>query len=413
MGKSVLILTDAFMPPAFVPRVRTLCDVLTEQGWTVKVLTEQVAGINIPFMHDYDIQTVPYYKHQGWWGKLEWGWKFLLGLLYDHKGRYFTHRFNELLQNEHFDCVLCSTFHTFPLTVAERLAKQRKLPLHVDLRDMMEQCAGNEYNHHKGIHWRLLSDWIEKLHRTLSLKRRNRVLSLADSVSSVSPWHVKQLQAFNSRVSLIYNGYDQRAFTPKDVESKAFKIVYTGMIYGKRMQDPTLFFEALQRMCQQDTMPRSLECHFYVKPATQIQLKTYAEDYGVADYVYCHDYVAPEKIPHLLQDSSIVLVLSNKTTSQGPHGVMTTKFYEALGVEKPVLCVRSDEDCLADVIRTTQAGLAATEVEQVQQFIQEKHREWMCCAYTHQQVNKEEKEKYCRQNQAKQFMDSLLNIQKR
>ena len=80
---------------------------------------------------------------------------------------------------------------------------------------------------------------------------------------------------------------------------------------------------------------------------------------------------------------------------------MTTKFFEALGVEKPVLCVRSDESCLAQVINETECGLAATSVEEVKDFILYHYNQWQQNGYT--RINVKNKELFTRQNQALLF----------
>jgi hypothetical protein len=82
---------------------------------------------------------------------------------------------------------------------------------------------------------------------------------------------------------------------------------------------------------------------------------------------------------------------------------MGTKFFENMGVEKPVLCVRSDEECLAQVIAQTEAGLAATEVEQVKAFVMDKYQEWKQNGYTRQRAKN--KEMFTRQRQAEQFKE--------
>ena len=163
-------------------------------------------------------------------------------------------------------------------------------------------------------------------------------------------------------------------------------------------------------MKKNHSLPQELQCHFYVKQELSRRLKDYAEEWDLADAIHCHDYVQPQEVPALLQESSVVLVLSNKTGPDGPHGIMTTKFYEALGVEKPVLCVRSDEAHLAQVIRETNAGVAAITAQEVEEFIKEKYDEWKTKGYTRQNVNKEEKEKYSRQQQAIRFVECLNNL---
>jgi len=140
-------------------------------------------------------------------------------------------------------------------------------------------------------------------------------------------------------------------------------------------------------------------------------LEHYATEWKLTNYLYYHDYVSPQEIPALLHEASVVLVFSNKTVPGGPNGIMTTKFYEALGVEKPVLCVRSDEAHLAQLIHETNAGVSATTVDEVEEFIRTKYDEWKSKGYTHQNVNVEEKNKYSRQQQAIQFIECLNHIE--
>ena len=89
---------------------------------------------------------------------------------------------------------------------------------------------------------------------------------------------------------------------------------------------------------------------------------------------------------------------------------MTTKFFEALGVEKPVLCVRSDEACLAETMQKTNAGLAATDTAGIRTFILEKYAEWKHNGFTRQTVNMAEKKQFCREQQAQQFTELLDKI---
>jgi hypothetical protein len=87
---------------------------------------------------------------------------------------------------------------------------------------------------------------------------------------------------------------------------------------------------------------------------------------------------------------------------------MTTKFFEAIGVEKPILCVRSDEECLAQTIQETKAGLAATNVEEVKKFILHHYNQWQKQGYTHIDINN--KQQFSRQTQALQFEEIFNQI---
>jgi hypothetical protein len=92
---------------------------------------------------------------------------------------------------------------------------------------------------------------------------------------------------------------------------------------------------------------------------------------------------------------------------------MTTKFYEYLGVEKPVLCVMSDEGELEKVIRETNAGIAAQNLQEIKDFIVEQYNLWKQQGYTQMPVNQKIKKQFSRTEQAKQFVeifDKLITI---
>ena len=129
-------------------------------------------------------------------------------------------------------------------------------------------------------------------------------------------------------------------------------------------------------------------------------------EYKVSQYNHFFDFIPNKEIPILLNQSSINLILPTKSSDNGPHGIMTTKFFEAIGVEKPILCVRSDEECLAQTIKETNAGLAATNVEEVKEFILYHYNEWQQKGYTHIEIHN--KEQFTRQNQALQF-ENIFN----
>jgi hypothetical protein len=73
-------------------------------------------------------------------------------------------------------------------------------------------------------------------------------------------------------------------------------------------------------------------------------------------------------------------------TIEHTHGMLTTKFYEALGCEKPILCVPSDKGALAELIDYTHAGIATEDTEEMKTFIMEQYRQWQQHGFTHQRT---------------------------
>jgi glycosyltransferase involved in cell wall biosynthesis len=383
--KKILIITDAVTKPLYTLRVRNLYHHFSQKGIEVEWLTEQHE--EIPSNFNLKLHQIPFYKHKGLLGKIEWTIKNILNLLFDYRNNYFTEKILTLTQNKQYDLVFCSTFHTFGLKSALKVAQKQNIPLHIDLRDIVEQCDTNEYNNSK-----IALGLISKLYRNINISRRNKVLKQADSITTVSPWHADFIKQFNPNTHLIYNGYDSNLFIPQHTKSEFFDIIYTGKWYSPTLQDPTLLFQALAEI----NNPQ-IRLIWYTNADVHSQISKLAQQHNLTTPLIINNYVPNNEIPNLLNQSSIILVLTNK----GNRGIMTTKFFEAIGVEKPILCVRSDEGCLAQTIQETNAGLAATNVTEVKEFILFHYNQWQKQGYTHTEIKN--KEQFSRQNQALQF----------
>ena len=388
--RRILILSDGFSAPAYKPRLRSLCDRLSKHGWQLTVICEKADKLN--FQHEYPIYEVALYRGKGIAGKIDWAVKNCLSLLLNWKEKAFSRKVQHLIKGQQFDVVYCTSFHTFPLHTANRIARSLQVRCVVDIRDLVEQAPSNTrlYLAHNS---RMLKP-VVRLFTAVNLRRRNRELALADAVTTVSPWHVEQIKKYNPNVFLVYNGYDDTVFVPKDKPTDIFRIVYTGKVFPKPQQDATLLFQALKQL------PQTIQVDWYIDPRSQRLIEKDAEKYGVKEKMNYKGQVSVSMIPEILAEASVVLVLTNKAGSQSGHGKMTTKFFEALGVEKPVLCVTGDEECLEQVIVQTNAGLSAHDAGEVVEFISSRYEQWLQNGFTRQSVCLQEKEKFSRSAEA-------------
>ncbi len=394
----LLLITDNF-PPDFAPRMGNLCKHLATLGWGIDVFCEDNDSYKLCEM-DIDlsrvhVQRIKYYRTKG---RLEYGIKYLLNILYPHKDRSMFRDVRSLLRKGEYECVLAASYHIFPLRCAECIARELDLPLYVDLRDITEQY-GQPTTLSSKLTWRL-KGWY--LHR----KRRNKILQGAQGVSTVSPWHVETLSKYNKNTHLIYNGYDTEVFSPRDVKSDTFSIVYTGRLLSIAQQDPIAFFEAMKSIAQREE-GRDMMVNWHTDKDSEIAIRELAKAYHIEHMCTYHEMQSLDRIPTILRESSIALVVVNKINANSAHGIMTTKFFEALGVEKPVLCVPNDEDCLERAIKETNAGIASGKAEEIEAFILEKYAEWKAQGYTRQAVIEAEKVRFTRQHQATQFIELM------
>lgn len=391
MPKRILILCEAIAPPAFSPRVLTLAQYLQDQGWQCTILTEECE------QQAFDTAICPIYQMPAYH-------KLLADKLCYGKDKALYRYAVEKLDMQNYDLIFCSSYYYFPLLAAQKLAKRYHLPLVVDLRDIAEQWGKESYFTRRLTPWKGLDYCIGKLYERKQLRMRNRVLRYAKAVTSVSPWHRQLLAQYNTNTQLIFNGYDEQVFVPKDVQTEVFQIAYLGKLYSTKLRDPRLLFAALQELLAEGQIAENeLRVLFHIDEKAKEPLTELATEYQISPVVDIQGYIPRAEIVSVMHLSSILLVLTTKSTEEGTHGIMGTKFFENMGVEKPVLCIRSDEECLAQVISETHAGLAATEVEQVKAFVMEKYLEWKKNGFTRQTARN--KAMFTRQRQAEQFKE--------
>lgn len=394
MSKRALILCEAIAPPAYSPRVVTLVEWLVGNGWQCVIVTEACA--EQAFATDIcKIFQMPVYSNV------------LADKLFYGKDKALYRYAKEVMDVGAVDIIFCSSYYYFPLHAGDMLATEYNKPLLVDLRDIVEQWGDVGYFTRKLTGLKVVDYWIGKIYERRQLRNRNRILGRAQIVTTVSPWHREVLAQYNPNTHLIYNGYDAKVFVPKDVVSDCFRISYLGKLYSTRLRDPRLLFAALEELVAAKAIDAArVKVLFHTDAQAIGELKALGEEYHITDILEVDGYVAREDILPIMHGSSVLLVLTTLSTEKGTHGIMGTKFFENIGVEKPILCVRSDEECLADAIERTHAGLAAKEKEEVKAFILDKYEEWKRNGYTRQSVV--DKEQFTRQREAQQFEELFL-----
>lgn len=401
MSKRILILTDSIAPPAYAPRVVSLCRHLSDKGWDCDVFSDCEQGV-LPFSMPFGQWFQTAYYQQG-----NKTCKYLADKLFNAREKQFQQYIEKTADVVQYDAIFCSTCYYFPLQTTHRLAQKYHKPFVVDIRDIAEQWGEIPYNTHSIGPLRIATKLIHRLFTAWNIRKRNRVLAAANEVITVSPWHRNLLAHIHPKTQLVYNGFDEQEFYPQNVKTDSFIISYAGKIYNLLFRDPRLLFEALQQLLgEQPAIQQELRLIFHVDKASIEPLRNLADQYGLTDYCQISGYIPKSELLPLLHRSSILLVLTCQSTPDGAHGIMGTKFYEALGVEKPVLCVRSDEECLSQVINETQAGLAGNDVESVKKFIDATYQEWKKNGYTRQKV--QDKERFSRSTQSAQI-EQIIN----
>jgi glycosyltransferase involved in cell wall biosynthesis len=385
-----------------------LCKYLPQEGWCPIVLTEDLPMHVFRFLKgDTKVQYIRYRRFgNSMNAKINRLWLVLMDLLFGVKDRRMYREAMRIAREKHFDLVLCSSYRVFPLPAALRVAHKLHLPLIVDLRDIIEQCAANEFINAKlhnllGIEKILVATYKRSL-----LRKRNRVLRAANCITTVSPWHVNILKQYNPSVELIYNGFDPEIFYPAPVSNNRFCITYTGRMFNTALRDPSLLFEAVSRLAREkNILPQTFRIQWFTDKKSRHIIHEAAQSYEIMDYMDFYDYVPAAEVPAILNRSAVLLILTNKSGEDGPNGIMTTKFFEAIAVGRPVLCVRGDEGCLEAVINKTGTGISAHHANEVYNFLLSLYNQWLDTGFTTITSKHEDIQLFSRKSQTHRFAE--------
>lgn len=374
----ILLLTD-LLPPQFAPRITALLQRLPQQEWQVDVVSEEIRGdhqgshgsvertSSLPAHH---LERVPLAPKRG---------RALYALadaLWQVKSRRLVRHLRQHYDLTQYELIVGMSYRTFPLPAVARLARQTGLPAVMDCRDIVEEYTPEGFLPAPLPRWlplrRKLYSWL----RTRFIKARTKALRQASAIVTVSEWHRNQLQELHpeQRVLCIPNGYDEGLFVaqPERSPQLPLRIVYTGRLLSLEMRDPTLLLEALQEEALDKWVQRgAVEVHWYCDNASQQLLEQLLEAYSpsVRAAQHFHAMVPYAEVPKLLAQADMLLLLGRREQPEGPHGMVTTKLFEAMAMHRPILMVESDESVVAQILRAHGGALAATDVVQVVAFV--------------------------------------------
>lgn len=335
-------------------------------------------------------------------------WQWMGDKLWGQDDREFGKRLLQKYSRDRFDVILCSTYYYFPLRTAEQLGKAWGIPYVVDLRDIVEQWGTKPYFTTQLPHLLGLENLFARWYERKNLKLRNRVMEGAKAVTTVSPWHQQHLQSLtNTPVHLIYNGFDEKEMGFEERQTTTFSIAFLGRIMSLNLRQPQMLLEAVGEMIKEGEIAEGeWQLDFYAEADKEAEVRELARMYGAVSCLKWHGFVGRNELNSIMAESSVLLALGCPP-EDGQHGILGTKVFEAIGVEKPLLLVPSDEDSLAALIRETGIGIAARDKEEVKAFLRQKYQEWKTKGYTRQCIAS--RERFSRKSESHQMEEILIN----
>lgn len=384
MSRRVLILADLY-PPHFAPRVYFMAKRWHEMGWYVELGTEHItewsqASHGLVFQEIVDCFAVHRIPLREKYNLLE----SLQELFFFSKSRKFEYEVEKRVDIASFDVLVGFSYRTFPLPSVARLAQKYKKPCIMDCRDIVEQYPRYKFlpvsKDNPSFVYRRLLDVL----RRLFIVQRNRALSKATAITTVSTWHCDRLRGYftNHPIQLFYNGFDGSLFSPRHPKTNLFRIVFTGRILSVEHGDPLAFFKILN-LPELFPLLKSgnLEVSWYVDAHSEKILRSLLRHLpeSVRQVQRFYTMIPFRQVPDVLANASIVLLLAQP---KGAKGIVSTKIFEAMAMEKPILMVQSDRAIRSAILKKAQAGCAVEEQRDAIEFIHKYYAYWKENGYT-------------------------------
>lgn len=220
---------------------------------------------------------------------------------------------------------------------AYRLSKDSGIPLVVDMRD----------------YWNLLGDYELQgtaLHRAYARNWERRIYKHASLIVTATrgiAQDIDVLAAGCSQKSItIYNGWDEEDFhgLQPSAPGEGFVLSYFGNVYARRSL--TKFFSAVRGLREAGELPAGTSIRLYGNFFRETIQEV--EDSGIKDIILIIPQLNHREALQAMLDSDTLLLVLN---SSGPRGTLSSKVFEYLRAQKPILAMVPAHNEAADLLR--------------------------------------------------------------
>jgi glycosyltransferase involved in cell wall biosynthesis len=267
----------------------------------------------------------------------------------------------KFLDNEMVDVILSTSSPVTSHIIARELKKVYKIPWIADLRDLWSQ---NHFNDKSGF--------IRYFEKQLELK----TFALADAIVTVTPpfAEIQKILHKNINVYCITNGYDTDDFAEAQTElTRKFTITYTGIFYNGR-RDPSLLFEALSMLINENIIDRKLlEVRFYGPQAAW--LSDDIRKYDLKDIVNVYGKVPREKALEKQKESHLLLLLVDKNNNE--KDVYPAKIFEYFGAGRPIVAIGGTGGAVNELLEKTNTGEFAADVNALKALLCKHYQQYI------------------------------------
>jgi len=241
--------------------------------------------------------------------------------------------------------------------IASKVSQKLSLPWLADFRD-----PWTNIDFYKEL---MLTRLADRKHHKLELN----VLKLADSVVTISQTMKDEFSNIHNRhYDVITNGYDTEDLDSIEniVLDKKFSIAHVGTISKSR--NPYLFWETVGELVK-ELKGFSDDLEIKIIGKADISVWDDIDRFHLKAYIKRTDQMPHKEATREQQRTQVLLLSVNNTPNA--KGILTSKFFEYMAANRPILCIGPDGGDAEKIISETQCGLFSnyTEKEKLKQNI--------------------------------------------
>jgi glycosyltransferase involved in cell wall biosynthesis len=300
--------------------------------------------------------------------------------------------------------VIWSTFPGYgglPHTLASWASKKWGIPWVADFRDIPEQMVrliGEEKN-----------DSLYRLRLITELPFEMKNIANAAEIVTVSQDLARRLsRRHRRRVHVIPNGFDPDDFhAPPKTAFPKFNMTFGGTLSIPHRSNPRPVLDAFARLIGKGLIdPHDVRLDFFgVDPET---LERAFSGNAYANLARCYQRVAAGEYIEKIQSSCILLQFA----SDRQKGIITSKIFEYLAADRPILSVPRDNGCIDALLKETNAGIACTGIDEICDVLARWYLEWKATSTVISNARSEAIANYSRKKQTSdlsKLLDSITN----
>jgi glycosyltransferase involved in cell wall biosynthesis len=168
------------------------------------------------------------------------------------------------------------------------------------------------------------------------LKNSDLIIVVTESFKKVL---LKEFKFLNeSKIKVVYGGYDRKDFDVEPIKLPFFSITYAGSFYS--LQTPVFFLKAFKDLIEEDENFKK-DAKIYILSPFEENVKKIVDDLNLGEYVFISGFLPhKEAIRYILGSSLLFLFLG-----RGGEVTVPQKTFEYLGSGKRIIACVPDGEC--------------------------------------------------------------------